>query len=53
MDQAEQITVNETVNKFLAAGIIEQMPTGSEDYLSRLFIIQKRNESIQFSIAGG
>jgi uncharacterized protein YijF (DUF1287 family) len=37
---ADQQAVNEAINKFFLAGIVEIMPTQSEEYLSKLFTIQ-------------
>ncbi|KAG1462143.1 hypothetical protein G6F46_009464 [Rhizopus delemar] len=41
INPADQQAVNEAVNKFLSAGIIEIMPTQSEKYLSKFFTIQE------------
>ncbi|KAG0753936.1 hypothetical protein G6F24_012711 [Rhizopus arrhizus] len=41
LNQSDQQAVNEAVNKFLTAGIIEYMPNQSENYLSKFFTIQE------------
>ncbi|KAG1144100.1 hypothetical protein G6F37_001511 [Rhizopus arrhizus] len=41
LNQIEQSAVNEAVEKFLLAGIIEISPTQSKDYLSNFFTIQE------------